>query len=165
MKSFFKTIKNEVKKEINKQIDQATGGGGSRDPSDPNRPHTKTMDTSLVEGVLGLLSGGGGAGGGGGGGGGLGNLQQILGAIQGAGGILPGSVAKYLPGILKIAEMIGHGMGDDTPRTQQNPDGSFVDDFVKTLVDGRKIHAGGGSKSVKELTQASLLFFQLFIFN
>lgn len=67
---------------------------------------------SLIEGVLGLLGGGGGSGKSG-----LENLGNIINAIQGqTGGFLPGSVGKYLPGILKVAEIIGHGMGDDTPR-------------------------------------------------
>jgi hypothetical protein len=70
------------------------------------------VDTSLLEGVLGLLGGGGGSSSGG-----LEQLGNIINAIQGkTGGILPANLGKYLPGILKIAEVIGHGMGDTTPR-------------------------------------------------
>ncbi len=73
------------------------------------------MDMSLVEGVLGLLGGGGGSGTGSLGG--QGGFQNILNAIQGqTGGFLPGNIEKYLPGILKVAEVISHGMGDTTPR-------------------------------------------------
>jgi hypothetical protein len=118
MKSFFKAIKNEVKKEINNQIDRTLSGksGRSQDDDGSGESSVQKTDMSMVEGVLGLLGGGGGSASGGGGSG-LDQLGSILNAIQGkAGGFLPGDLGKYLPGILKVAEMIGHGMGDDTPR-------------------------------------------------
>lgn len=157
-KGFFKSIKDEVKNEVNKQLDKLANQNSKDDPDQSKKP-----DFSGVEGILNLISGGGtqavgGSAGGEGKPGGNG-LQQILGAIQGVGGILPGlkldGIDKLLPTVMKVAEIIGKGMGDDTPRTETNPDGSSIDEFVKTLVDGRKIHAGGGSKRVMELTAVS----------
>jgi len=112
MKSFFKSLKNEVKNEVTRQIDKTLSKGRSQE--DGGEGSIQKVDMSMVEGVLGLLGGGGGSASGSGGG--L-DLNSIINAIQGqAGGFLPGSVGKYLPGILKVAEIIGHGMGDDTPR-------------------------------------------------
>jgi len=146
-------IKNDITKQINKAFNKSQD-----DSAEPSKPH----DFKLVEGVLDLFSGGGGtnavaAQSGGEGQSGIGGLQQILDAVQGAGGILPGlhlpeGVNKFLPTIMKVAEVIGKGTGDDTPRVGTNTDGTIVDEFVKTQVDGRKIHAGGGSRRVMELT-------------
>ncbi|CAG7722886.1 unnamed protein product [Allacma fusca] len=139
-KGFFKAIKKEVQKEVNNQLEKHTGIRLD-DGGDPE--HVRRQDVSMVEGVLGLLGGGGGGGGGG--------LQGLINAIQGAGGVLPGNIQKLLPGILKVAEIIGHGMGDDTPRNQQKADGSYIDDFIKTVVGGRKIHGGSSGKKVMPL--------------
>ncbi|XP_021945199.1 calpain-A isoform X2 [Folsomia candida] len=150
-KGFFKTIKDEVKNEIGRQIDRTVNkkGGGVEDGE--NGENSGKVDMSLIEGVLGLLGGGGGSGKSG-----LENLGNIINAIQGqTGGFLPGSVGKYLPGILKVAEIIGHGMGDDTPRNEQNADGSFVDNFIKTIVGGRKIHGGKSSFKVKPVERGA----------
>jgi hypothetical protein len=67
--------------------------------------------------------------------------------------MLPGDVGKYLPGILKLAEVLGHGLGDDTPRTEKNSDGSIIDDFLKTLISGRKIFGGSGGKTIKDTSK------------
>lgn len=42
-------------------------------------------------------------------------------------------------------------MGDDSPRTEQNADGSFIDGFMKTIVGGRKIHGSKGSRRAKPI--------------
>ncbi|ODM97214.1 Calpain-A [Orchesella cincta] len=141
-KGFFKAIKKEVTNEIGRQIDKAVnkkGGGSSGD--DQIMP----VNMSAVEGVLGLLGGGGG-------GSSASGLQNLLNTIQNlSGGQLPTNVGNLLPGILKVAEIIGHGMGDDTPRTEQNADGSFIDGFIKTIVGGRKIHGGKGSTKARQI--------------
>lgn len=49
--------------------------------------------------------------GGGGGGSSQDGLQNLLGTIQSlAGGKLPTNVGNLLPGIMKVAEIIGHGV-------------------------------------------------------
>ncbi|CAL8090943.1 unnamed protein product [Orchesella dallaii] len=144
-KGFFKAIKKEVTGEIGRQIDKAvnkrSGGGGGSTGED----QIMAVNMSSVEGILGLLGGGGG-------GSSASGLQSLINTIQNlSGGQLPTNVGNLLPGILKVAEIIGHGMGDDSPRTDQNPDGSFIDGFVKTIVGGRKIHGGKGSKKAKPI--------------
>lgn len=149
-KGFFKSLKNEIGNEITKQLTGhgrsggeeggsiVPGGGGGGAPG---------FNFGMVEDVLGLLSGGKN----GQGGDGKGGIHKMLQMVQKYGGLLPGDANKYLTGILKIAEIFGHGLGDDTPRTERNPDGSFVDDFLKTLIGGRKIFGGGGGgRTIKD---------------
>ncbi|OXA50959.1 Calpain-A [Folsomia candida] len=146
-KGFFKSLANEGLNELGRQIEKKLNpgeAGGSGGGESSGGFGGGKIDMNLVKGVLGLLSGGGAGGAGTGGGGGIGQLTTILNAVQGQmGGYLPGNVAKYLPSILKLAEIIGHGMGDDSPRTERNSDGSFIDNFIKTIIGGRKIHGGG----------------------
>jgi len=101
LKSMFKTLKSEVKNELNRVIDKKLNRSESSGESSIQK-----VDMSMVEGVLDLLGGGGGSN----------NMGNIMNVLQGAGGFLPTDIAKYLPGILKVAEIIGHGMGDDSPR-------------------------------------------------
>jgi len=152
-KGFFKAIKKEVKNELTKQIDKSLGGGGAS--TEGGLGAIQKVDMNLVEGVLGLL-GGGDSGSGGGGSGGLG---QLINAIQGAGGFLPGGIGKFLPGILKVAEIIAHGQGDDTPRNEKRADGSSIDDFIRTIVGGRKIHGGKSMQKVMPVDLVSNLHF------
>lgn len=119
-KGFFKSLANEGLNELGRQIEKKLNpgeAGGSGGGESSGGFGGGKIDMNLVKGVLGLLSGGGAGGAGTGGGGGIGQLTTILNAVQGQmGGYLPGNVAKYLPSILKLAEIIGHGMGDDSPR-------------------------------------------------
>jgi hypothetical protein len=41
-------------------------------------------------------------------------------------------------------------------RNEQNADGSFIDNFVKTIVGGRKIHGGKSSSKVMPLDRVRL---------
>lgn len=151
LKGLFNQLKKEVEKEITKQL----GGGGSGGNGDGSSGGGFKVDLNMIQGVLNLIGGNSNEGGSGGGSSQNG-IQTILKAIQKVGGILPGDTAnKLLPGIMKVAEMFGRGLGDDTPRTEQNPDGTFVDNFIKTIVDGRKIHAGSSTSVVKELQGVS----------
>ena len=144
-KSFFNKITTEIGNEITNQL---TGGSGSRSQaggSSSGGGAAPGFNMEMVGDLIGLLKGGGGSAGGGGN---QTGIQKMLRAIQKYGGILPGDADKYIPGILKIAEIFGHGLGDDTPRTERASDGSIIDDFLKTLISGRKIFGGGGKGKV-----------------
>lgn len=43
-------------------------------------------------------------------------------------------------------------------RTERNSDGSFIDNFIKTIIGGRKIHGGGkAAAKVKPIVRVSKL--------
>lgn len=51
--------------------------------------------------------------------------------------------------MLKCSKIASH-FDDFFLRTEKNPDGSFIDNFIRTIIGGRKIHGGGkGAAKVK----------------